>query len=56
MTNNEKELLTLIRESENKEQALITAVLLIGYALEHTVQRQQQTVPAQLGGDQRELA
>lgn len=34
MTENEKELLTLIRESENPEQALLTAVLVIGLALE----------------------
>jgi hypothetical protein len=34
MTNNEKELLTLIRENENPERALITAVLIIGRALE----------------------
>ena len=41
MTSNERELLTLIRESENKERALLTAVLMIGYALENTVPRQQ---------------
>lgn len=34
MTENEKELLTLIRENENPEQALLTAVLIIGRALE----------------------
>ena len=34
MTNNEQELLTLIRENENPEQALLTAVLIIGSVLE----------------------
>ena len=34
MTNNEQELLTLIRESKSPERALITAVLIIGRALE----------------------
>ena len=34
MTNNEKELLNLIRENENPEQALLTAVLIIGRVLE----------------------
>lgn len=34
MTNNEKELLALIRENENPAQALITALCTIGLALE----------------------
>ena len=34
MTKNERELLTLIRENENPEQALLTAVLIIGRVLE----------------------
>ena len=34
MTKNEEELLTLIRENENPEQALLTAVLIIGRVLE----------------------
>lgn len=34
MTEKERELLTLIRENENPEQALLTAVLIIGLALE----------------------
>lgn len=34
MTNNEKELLNLIRKNENPEQALLTAVLIIGRVLE----------------------
>ena len=36
MTKNENELLTLIRENENPEQALLTAVLLIGSILEQS--------------------
>ena len=34
MTNNEKELLTIIRVNECPERALLTAVLIIGRALE----------------------
>ena len=34
MTKNERELLTLIRENENPEQALLTAIVLIGCVLE----------------------
>ena len=34
MTNKEKELIELIRSNENPEQALLTAVLIIGSALE----------------------
>lgn len=34
MTENELELLTLIRDNENPEQALLTAVLIIGRFLE----------------------
>lgn len=34
MTENERELLTLIRENESPEQALLTAVIIIGLALE----------------------
>lgn len=34
MTHTERELLTLIRENECPEQALLTAVLIIGRALE----------------------
>lgn len=37
MTNNERELLTLIRENEKPEQALLTAVLIIGSALERSL-------------------
>lgn len=51
MTKNEKELLTLIRESENPQQALLTAVLIIGRALELSAPYQ---VP--FAGSQRERA
>ena len=34
MTKNERDLLNLIREDENPEQALLTAVLIIGRVLE----------------------
>ena len=34
MTNAERELINIIRESENPEQALLTAVLIIGAVLE----------------------
>lgn len=40
MTNNERELLTLIRENEKPEQALLTAVLIIGSALEQSLSYQ----------------
>ena len=37
MTSNERELITLIRENENPEQALVTAVLIIGSVLKQSV-------------------
>lgn len=37
MTNNERELINIIRESENPEQALITAMLIIGSVLEQSL-------------------
>lgn len=40
MTSNERELITLIRENENPEQALLTAILIIGSALERSVSYQ----------------
>lgn len=49
MTNNEKELLTLIRENENPEQALLTAVLIIGLALEQSVSYPAPSVDSQQG-------
>ena len=49
MTNNEKELLTLIRENENPEQALLTAVVIIGLALEQSVSYQVPSADFQQG-------
>ena len=49
MTNNERELLTLIRESENPQQALITAVLIIGRAVELSVSYPTPTADSQQG-------
>ena len=49
MTNNEKELLTLIRENENPEQALLTAVLVIGRALEQSSPYRAPFVDSQRG-------
>ena len=40
MTKNERDLLNLIRENENPEQALVTAVLVIGRVLEQYVSYQ----------------
>lgn len=51
MTTTEKELLTLIRENENPEQALLTAVLIIGSVLERSV-----SSPAPSAGDLLERA
>lgn len=48
MTKNERELLNLIRENENPEQALLTAVLVIGRYLEQSV-----SYPAPFADDQR---
>lgn len=44
MTKKERELLTLIRENENPEQALLTAVLIIGRVLEQSESNQSLTV------------
>ena len=51
MTNNEQELLTLIRESANKEQALVTAVEIIAVYLV-----QSGSYPKPFVGSQQELA
>ena len=51
MTSNEKELITLIRENENPEQALVTAVLIIGSVLKQSVSYQVPSVDSR-----RELA
>jgi len=37
MTKNELELINIIREQKNPEQALLTAVLIIGFALEQSL-------------------
>lgn len=37
MTNIEKDLLTLIRENKNPEQALVTAILIIASVLEQSL-------------------
>lgn len=47
MTKNERDLLTLIRENENPEQALLTAVLIIGRSLERPVSYQAPFVDSQ---------
>ena len=44
MTKNERDLLNLIRENENPEQALLTAVLVIGRVLEQSVSNQEPVV------------
>ena len=49
MTNNEQELLNLIRESDNKEQALLTAVLIIGRVLEQSGSYQAPFADSQRG-------
>jgi hypothetical protein len=49
MTKNERDLLTLIRENENPEQALLTAVLIIGRVLEQTVSNQAPVVDDRRG-------
>ena len=43
MTDIERELITLIRENENPEQALLTAVLIIGSFLEQSLSFQAPT-------------
>lgn len=47
MTSTERELLTLIRENENPEQALLTAVVVIGLALEQSVSYQVPSADSQ---------
>ena len=44
MTNNERELINIIRESNNPEQALITAMIIIGSALEQSLSYQEPNV------------
>jgi hypothetical protein len=47
MTNIEKELLSLIRENENPEQVLLTAILIIGSALEQSLSYPKPSVDRQ---------
>ena len=49
MTNNERELINLIRENDNPEQALLTAVLIIGSALEQSLSYQEPFADSQQG-------
>ena len=49
MTNNELELINLIRENENPEQALLTAVLIIGSFLEQSLSYPKPFVDSQQG-------
>ena len=49
MTNNEKELINIIREQNNPEQALLTAVLIIGSFLEQPLSFQVPFVDSQRG-------
>ena len=49
MTNYERELINIIRENENPEQALLTAVLLIGSVLEQSLSSQAPVVDSQQG-------
>ena len=49
MTSNEKELLSIIRENENPEKALVTAVLVIGAFLEQSVSYQVPSADFQRG-------
>ena len=49
MTNTELELINLIRENENPEQALLTAVLIIGSVLEQSLSYQEPFVDSQRG-------
>ena len=48
MTTAEKELINIIRENENPEQALLTAVLIIGSVLEQCGSHQQQNAQSLL--------
>lgn len=49
MTNNELELINIIRNSENPEQAILTAVVIIGSVLEQSVSYQAPFVDSQRG-------
>ena len=49
MTNTELELINLIRENENPEQALLTAVMIIGSVLEQPLTHQVPLADSQQG-------
>lgn len=49
MTDNELELINIIREHKNPEQALLTAVLIIGSALEQSLSYQVPFADSQQG-------
>lgn len=49
MTDNERELINIIRENKNPEQALLTAVLIIGSVLEQSLSYQEPAVDFQQG-------
>ena len=49
MTNNELELINIIREHKNPEQAILTAVLIIGSALEQSLSSQEPFADVQQG-------
>ena len=49
MTNNERELINIIREHKNPEQAILTAVLIIGSYLERPLPSQEPFVDVQQG-------
>ena len=49
MTDKERELINIVRESKNPEQALLTAVLIIGTVLEQSTTRQEPLTDSLLG-------
>ena len=49
MTKNELELINIIRKSENPEQAILTAVLIIGAVLEQPLSNQVPLADSQQG-------
>lgn len=49
MTNTERELINIIREQKNPEQAILTAVIIIGSALEQSLSYQVPFVDSQQG-------
>lgn len=49
MTNNELELINIIREQKNPEQAILTAVLIIGAVLEQPLTHQVPLADSQRG-------